>query len=99
MVVTVVWHTHTTTVWLLKNYSQRILMLLLDLTYSRTMLSVDRCKHSKSGYVADNTFDLQFGKFWVVVAKVPYYGGISTKDSVSLQRHYNIKYASTMFSK
>jgi len=36
------WCTHTT-VWLLKNYSQRILMyytriLLLDLTYGRTMV-------------------------------------------------------------
>jgi len=36
-----VWHTHTT-VWLLKNYSQRILtyytrILLLDLTYGRIM--------------------------------------------------------------
>jgi len=41
MVRVKVWHTHTT-VWLLKNYSQRILMyntriLLLDLTYGRTM--------------------------------------------------------------
>ena len=41
MVATVVWHTHTT-VWLLKNYSQRILtyythILLLDLTYGLTM--------------------------------------------------------------
>jgi len=39
-----VWHTHTT-VWLLKNYSQRILtyytcILLLDLTYGRTMVAV-----------------------------------------------------------
>jgi len=39
------WHTHTT-VWLLKNYSQRILthytrILLLDLTYGRTMLLTD----------------------------------------------------------
>jgi len=37
-----VWHTHTT-VWLLKNYSQRILtyytrILLLDLTYGRTRI-------------------------------------------------------------
>jgi len=44
MVRVKVWHTHTT-VWLLENYSQRILtyytpILLLDLTYSRTM--VDR---------------------------------------------------------
>ena len=41
MAVTVVWHIHTT-VWLLKNCSQRILtyymrILLLDLTYGRTM--------------------------------------------------------------
>jgi len=37
-----VWHTHTT-VWLLQNYSQRILAyyartLLLDLMYGRTMM-------------------------------------------------------------
>jgi len=43
-----VWHTHTT-VWLLKNYSQRILMyctriLLLDLTYGRTMRDGNTCK-------------------------------------------------------
>jgi len=42
MVRVKVWHTHTT-VWLLKNYSERILtyytcILLLDLTYGRTML-------------------------------------------------------------
>ena len=42
MVRVKVWHTHTT-VWLLKNYSQRILtfytrILLLDLTYGRTVL-------------------------------------------------------------
>jgi len=40
-----VWDTHTT-VWLLKNYSQRILMyytriLLWDLTYGRTMTTAD----------------------------------------------------------
>ena len=43
MVRVKVWHTHTT-VWLLKNYSERILtyytrILLLDLTYGRTMHS------------------------------------------------------------
>jgi len=42
MVRVKVWHTHTT-VWLLKNYSERILtyytrILLLDLTYGRTMI-------------------------------------------------------------
>jgi len=42
MDVTIVWHTHTT-VWLLKNYTQRILtyytrILLLDLTYGRTRI-------------------------------------------------------------
>jgi len=42
MVRVKVWHTHTT-VWLLKNYGQRILtcytrILLLDLTYGRTMI-------------------------------------------------------------
>jgi len=42
MVRVKVWHTHTT-VWLLKNYRQRILtyctrILLLDLTYGRTMV-------------------------------------------------------------
>jgi len=41
MVRVKVWHTNTT-LWLLKNYSQRILtyctrILLLDLTYGRTM--------------------------------------------------------------
>jgi len=46
MVRVKVWHTHTT-VWLLKNYSQRILtyytrILLLDLTYGRTMISAER---------------------------------------------------------
>jgi len=43
MVTVKVWHTHTT-VWLLENYSQCILtyytrILLLDLTYGRTMLT------------------------------------------------------------
>jgi len=43
-----VWHTHTT-VWLLKNYSQRILtyytrILLLDLTYGRTMAASIQCR-------------------------------------------------------
>jgi len=43
MVRVKVWHTRTT-VWLLKNYSQRILtyytrILLLNLTYGRTMIS------------------------------------------------------------
>jgi len=42
MVRVKVWHTHTT-VWLVKNYSQRILtyytrILLLELTYGRTMV-------------------------------------------------------------
>jgi len=41
-----VWHTHTT-VWLLKNYIQRILtyytrILLLDLTYGRTVFARGR---------------------------------------------------------
>jgi len=40
-------HPHTHTVWLLKNYSQRILtyytcILLLDLTYGRTMVSTNK---------------------------------------------------------
>jgi len=43
MVRVKIWHTHTT-VWLLRNYSQRILtyytrILLLDLTYGRIMIS------------------------------------------------------------
>jgi len=50
MVVTVLWHTHTT-VWLLKNYIQRILtyytrILLLDLTCGRTMVTITNISQS-----------------------------------------------------
>ena len=69
MVRVKVWHTHTT-VWLLKNYSQRILtyytrILLLDLTYGRTMVL-------KSGSQELRRFTLQtksewFGSYLIVV--------------------------------
>jgi len=60
MVRVKVWHTHTT-VWLLKNCSQRILayytrILLLDLTYGRTMLAMVRPISTKFGTTTQ--FDL-----------------------------------------
>jgi len=66
MVRVKVWYTHTT-VWLLKNYSERIStyytrMLLLDLTYGLTMLDrfppKDMCWGSRAlfrfFYITDN---------------------------------------------
>jgi len=57
MVVTVVWHTHTT-VWLLKICSQRILtyytrILLLELTYGRTMVRAMRPDSTLSNMATD----------------------------------------------
>jgi len=63
MVRVKVWHTHTT-VWLLKNYSQRILtyytcILLLDLTYSRTMVVlVDVADDASSGIQCSSHWSL-----------------------------------------
>jgi len=54
MVRVKVWHTHTT-VWLVENYRQRILayytrIILLDLTYGRTMpsLPIAHARESRS---------------------------------------------------